>query len=405
MTPEELDEWREDFESFHARFGHLFARSETRAQAAKYLRGLLASVERKNGWQLAEVVGDATPDATQRLLYQAPWEADAARDVLQQLVIETFGDEDGIGVVDETGFLKKGDKSVGVQRQYSGTAGKIENCQIATFLSYASATGHVFLDRRLFLPKAWAADTARRTQAKVPEAVAHQTKAEQAADMLLQAWQQGAPMRWVVGDEVYGDAPRLRQTIEAHGRWYVLAVRRPTPVWIERPMVEPPIQQTGGRPQTRPRLAEDAPAVTVVEAVVTSWSASRWQRLTVAEGAKGPRTYDWAAQRVVESRDGLPASDVWLLARRSISDPTDIAYYLSNAPTSVTLLKLAQVAATRYTVEQCLEEAKGEVGLDEYEVRTWPSWHRHITLSMMAHTWLAAIRTKAEAKKGLLSRG
>ena len=405
MTAEELEQWREDFEAFHARFRHLFARSETRAQAAKYLRALLANGPRKNAWQMAEVVGDATPDATQRLLYQAPWEADTARDVLQRFVIETFGEADGIGVVDETGFLKKGDKSVGVKRQYSGTAGKVENCQIGTFLSYASAKGHVFLDRRLFLPEEWASDLERRTRAKVPETAGHQTKAEQAAAMLLHAWQQGVPMRWVVGDEVYGDAPHLRQTIETHERWYVLAVRRHTPVWTERPTLEPPKQQPGGRPQTQPRLAADAPPASVVEAVVASWSASRWQRLTVAEGAKGPRTYDWAAQRVVESRDGLPGSDVWLLARRSLGDPTDITYYLSNAPEGIGLLKLAQVASTRYTVEQCIEEAKGEVGLDEYEVRSWPSWHRHITLSMMAHAWLASIRAKTEAKKGRLIPG
>jgi SRSO17 transposase len=404
MRLDELDDWATDFEAFHARFAHLFARSEPRTKAVQYLRGLMSPVKRKNGWQLAEAVGDKRPDALQRLLYQAEWDADAARDELQRFAIETFGDEDAIGVVDETGFLKKGDQSVGVKRQYSGTAGKVENCQIGTFLSYAARGGHVFLDRRLYLPEEWCTDTERRTKAKVPEELEFQTKPEQAVAMLEHAWQQGVPMRWVVGDEVYGDAPHLRDVVIAHRRLYVLAVSSSTPIWAERPPVVEPIRATGGRPRTRVRLADHAPRAASVAAVAASWPASQWKRLTVAEGEKGPRTYDWAGGRVVESRDGLPGPDAWLLTRRSLSDPLDIAYYLSNAPAETPLLKLAQVASTRYTVEQCIEEGKGEVGLDEYEVRYWHSWYRHITLSMMAHTWLASARLKAGEKGGLLTQ-
>jgi SRSO17 transposase len=401
MIPEELEEWADDFEAFHARFADLFARSEPREQAAKYMRGLMAPVERKNGWQIAEAIGDQTPDPTQRLLYQAKWDADGARDELQQVVVETLGDEEGIGVVDETGFLKKGTKSVGVKRQYTGTAGKKENCQIGVFLAYATPKGHAFLDRRLYLPQEWCADAERRAEAKIPEEVEFQTKPEQAVEMLEHAWERGVPMRWVTGDEVYGNATKVRDTISAHGRWYMLAVSSNTPVWKERPAVEPPRRDTGGRPRTQPRLAEDAPPLTTVVAVVAKWPQSRWDRLTVAEGEKGPRTYDWARGRVVESRDGLPGPDAWLLARRSISNPTDIAYYLSNAPIDTPLLKLAQVASSRYVVEQVIEEGKGETGLDEYEVRYWHSWYRHMTLSMMAHAWLVSIRSK-EAEKGAL---
>jgi len=334
------------------------------------------------------------------LLYRTLWSADSARDILQKYIVEVFADEDGIGVVDETGFIKKGTHSVGVKRQYSGTAGKIENCQVGTFLSYATPKGHVFLDRRLYLPEEWCHDAERRAQAKVPEDVSFQTKPEQAMAMLEQAWQAGVPMRWVVGDEVYGDATELRDLVARHGRWYVLAVRTPTPVWTQRPGVVEPAPQERGRPCTQVRLADGAAAATTVQDVVASWPASRWQRLTVAEGEKGLITYDWACQRVVESRSGLPGPDAWLIARRSISDPTEIAYYLSNAPADTPLLKLAQVASTRYTVEQCIKEAKGETGLDDYEVRYWHSWHRHITLSMMAHAWLASVRYKATEKKG-----
>ena len=221
-------------------------------------------------------------------------------------IVEVFADEDGIGVVDETGFIKKGTRSVGVKRQYSGTAGKIENCQVGTFLSYATPKGHVFLDRRLYLPEEWCNDAERRTQAKVPEDVSFQTKPEQAMAMLEQAWQAGVPMRWVAGDEVYGDATELRDLVARHGRWYVLAVRTPTPVWTQRPAVAEPEPQERGRPRTKVRLADGAAPATTVKEVVASWPERRWQRLVVAEGEKGLIAYDWACQRVVESRNGLP---------------------------------------------------------------------------------------------------
>jgi len=359
-TLDDLERWGETFAAFHARFAALFARRESREQAAKYLRGLLAPVERKNGWQVAEVVGDATPDRRQRLLSRVNGDADAARDRLQAFVRETFGDPEGIGVLDETGFLKKGAASVGVPRQYRGTAGKVENCQIGVFLTYATSRGQVFLDRRLYLPEAWCDDPARRAKAKVPEGVGFQTKPEQAIAMLEHAWAQGVPMRWVTGDDVYGDAPRLRETVERHGRWYVLAVSSTTPVWTERLPVAAPFRGTGGRPRTKARLAPRAPPATTVATVVAGWPAEYWQRFAVAEGEKGPRVYDWGRARVIESRDRLPGPEVWRLARRSQSFPNDIAYYL--APTEVTLQHLATVAATRYTVEQCLEEARGRPG-------------------------------------------
>lgn len=400
MTLDEIASWADEFSAFHGRFAHLFSRSESRTQAIKYLHGLLSPVERKNSWQLAEAVGDAIPDGMQRLLYLYPWDADRARDILQGFIIDEFGDPDGIGVVDETGFLKKGTCSVGVKRQYSGTAGKVENCQIGTFLGYATCYGRAFLDRRLYLPEEWSQDEQRRKKAKVPEEVTFKTKPEQAEEMLLDAWAQGVPMRFVTGDAVYGDAPHLRDTIREHQRQYVLSVSSTTPVWTSRPPVEPPRQKTGGRPQKKARLAQEAPPALTVATVVASWSAARWQRLVVADGEKGPRTYDWAACRVIESRDGLPGPAAFLLARRSISDPSEITYYLSNAPQHTPLLTLAQVAATRYTIEQDIEEAKGETGLDHYEVRTFHSWYRHITLSIMAHAFLESIRAKETKKKG-----
>ena len=395
MTSDSLERWSEGFEDFQARFAPFFARREPREAASRYLRGLLAPVQRKNCWQIAEAVGEKDPQQMQRLLYSARWDEDAVRDELQGFVVERFGDEAGIGVVDETGFLKKGSKSVGVKRQYTGTAGKVENCQVGVFLAYRAAGGRAFLDRRLYLPQEWCSDEGRRLEAQVPDEVTFKTKPELAVEMLEHAWEQGVPMTWVTGDEVYGDAPHVRDAISRVGKKYVLAISCHTPVWRERPPLEEPDARAGGRRRRRSRLAEGAPSAERVAAVIAAQPSASWQRLTVGAGEKGPRTYDWIRVRVVESRDGLPGPESWLLARRSITDPTDIAYYLSNAPRSTPLQIMAEVAAARWSVETTIEEGKGETGLDEYEVRYWHSWYRHITLSMIAHAWLASIRQGA----------
>ena len=402
-----LERWAESFAAFLALFADLFGRSEPREQMAKYVRALLATLIRKNGWQLAEVAGDACPDRMQRLLYRAHWDAETARDRLRGYVVAHLGDPEGIGIVDETGFLKKGTCSVGVKRQYSGTAGRTENCQIATFLAYATPRGQTLIDRRLYLPEEWCADAARRDTAQVPEDITFQTKPQQALAMLQAAWAAGVPMRWVTGDAIYGDAGFFRDGVHAAGRWYVLGVSATTPVWRERPAVAVPPWSGIGRRPTRPRLREPAPAWRTVAEAAATIPAGQWHRLAVQEGEKGPILYDWARLRVIERVDGLPGRTVWLLVRRSVTDPTDRKYFLSNAPTMVTLPALARVASTRFAVEQCFEEAKGEAGLDEYEVRRWQSWHRHITLTMMAHAWLTVMRAEdaavipdAEGQKG-----
>ena len=400
MTLDELDGWASEFQDFHARFAPFFARIEPREASRRYLRGLLARVERKNCWQMAEVVGEKDPQSMQRLLYSARWDEDGVRDELQRFVVEQLGDEAGIGVVDETGFLKKGTKSVGVKRQYTGTAGKIENCQVGVFLTYFAPGGRAFLDRRLYLPKEWCADEDRRRGAQVPDHVTFKTKPELAVEMLEHAWRQGVPMAWVTGDEVYGDAPHVRDAISRAGKKYVLGVSCHTPVWRERPPLQGPVAARKGRPRTKPRLAAGAPSWQKVAAVITSQASGSWQRLTVREGEKGPLTYDWTRVRIVESRDALPGPAGWLMARRSITDPTDTAYFLSNAPQSTSLQTMAEVASARWSIETTIEEGKGETGLDEYEVRYWHSWHRHITLSMMAHACLASVRQGAGEKSG-----
>ncbi|HEY1243559.1 MAG TPA: IS701 family transposase [Hyphomicrobiaceae bacterium] len=362
----------------HARVAPRFARAEPRRRALAYLRGLLSPVERKNGWQLAEQAGETTPDGMQHLLARADWDADQVRDDLRAYVVEHLGDERAVLVVDETGFLKKGTKSVGVQRQYSGTAGRIENCQIGVFLVYASPQGRTFLDRELYLPKEWAADRERRQEAAVPAIVEFQTKPQLARAMLERALTAGVPFTWVTGDEIYGGDRRLRVWLEERQVPHVLAVKSTEPLW------------------TRTTWRQVA-AKTLGAGV----AAADWERLSAGEGAKGPRVYDWARVPI----RALPEAgwDYWLRVRRSVADPTDLAYYVCFCPAGTPLAELVQVAGSRWAIEESFETAKGEVGLDHYEVRRWPGWHRHITLALLAHAYLTVTRAAA-VEKGELKR-
>jgi SRSO17 transposase len=370
----------DDFRSFHARFAPFFFRPEPREQGEKYLRALLGPVERKNGWQISEFLGDATPDRTQRLLSRAGWDVDGVRDEHIRFCSENFGEAEGIGILDETGFLKKGDKSAGTQRQYTGTAGKRENCQIGTFLAYFSSKGRILLDRRLYLPEIeWCNNPERRKDAVIPKEIFFQTKPQHGMEMLKHSFDLGFPMKWVTGDEVYGNSEDLRDFISNQGRQYVFAVAK-------RLTVYPLKKQAWGK--------WDAPSQTSLAELIQHVPAHCWRRISVRDGSKGAIFYDWAGFQVRESRDGKIGPKGWVLIRRSITNPEEIAFYLSNASATVGLEKLVHVATQRFEIELCFEEAKGETGLDHYEVRHWIGWYRHVTLSMVAHAWLAWVRQK-----------
>lgn len=368
----EVAGWAADLEALHARIAPRFARPEPRRRALAYLRGLLSAVERKNGWQLAEQAGEQTPDGMQRLLATADWDAEAVRDDLRAYVVEHLGDERAVLVVDETGFVKKGTKSVGVQRQYSGTAGRIENCQVAVFLAYAAPDGRAFLDRDLYLPKAWAEDRPRRGEAGVPADAAFRTKPQLARAMLERALDAGVPAGWVAGDEVYGGDRRLRIWLEERDAPHVLAVKRTEPLWA---------------------ATDRGPAQVAAADLVAPLPAGAWRRLSAGDGAKGPRLYDWARVAIRPLAD--PDRGYWLLARRSLADPADLAHYVCFGPRDASLAALVRVAGSRWAIEECLEAAKGEVGLDQYEVRRWDGWYRHVPLCLLAHAYLAATRARA----------
>lgn len=408
MDKEEVLEWAEKIKEFHAHFSHLFKRSESRNQSLKYMKGLLTGSRRKNAWQIAEVTGDALPDPTQRLLNRVEWDEEEAIANLQGFTTIHFGEPDGVLVVDNSDFPKKGMHSVGVQRQHCGTLGKVDNCQSGVFLGYASSKGHVLIDRHLFLPEAWCDDPHRRKKAKIPEDLKFQTKPEIASALLIRAVKNGIPAQWVTSDTLYGDSPVFRKTVEELKLHAVLGIKKSTHVWENRPRTVKNRRKKGrGRPgRRRLSLASNAPPSKAAGEIIERQNEKKWIRISVGDGEKGPKEYDWCRVRVVEKRHGIPGKDAWLLARRSIEKPEEIKYFLCFAPLRVSMKKLAEVASYRWTVEQCFEESKGETGLDEYEVRLWRCWHRHITLSMMAHTflaWLKYIERKKKSMKNLLN--
>ena len=375
----EVEGWAAGLAELHSRIAPRFARSEPRERVLGYVRGLLAPLERKNSWTLAERAGESIPDGMQRLLMSADWDADAVRDDVRGYVVEHLGDPCGVLVVDETGFLKKGTKSAGVARMYSGTAGRIENCQIGVFLGYATGAGRTFLDRELYLPKSWAEDRERRAEARVDEAVEFATKPELAMTMIARALDAAVPAAWVTGDEVYGQHSKLRMMLEGRGMPYVLAV---------------PVNQ-------RVIAVVDGHVVELrADALAAMLPTQAWKKISAGAGAKGPREYHWARAAIRPLED---TRSYWLLARRSLTDPDDLAYYLCHGPERTPLRELVRVAGARWAIEETFQTAKGQVGLDQYQVRRYDSWYRHITLAMLAQAFLTVTTAEAGEKRGLVA--
>ena len=360
------------------RIGVYFRRAEVRTRVGRYLQGLLASVERKNGWQMAEELGEANAHGVQRLLEEADWDEQGVRDELRTYVSEHLGEAGAMLVVDETGFLKKGKKSAGVARQYSGTAGRRANCQVGVFLLYASTKGAAFIDRALYLPKEWTTDRVRCREAGIPGEVSFATTGELAHQMLQRAFAAGIPANWVVGDTIYSH-DELRMFLDEEQKSYVLAVPETHSVWVQ------------GRQQPVGLLAALLPE-------------EAWVVLSAGEGSKGPRLYEWAWLQLPEQTEGKSDRARWVLMRRSLADPSKRAYYRAAGPAQTTLAELVVMAGSRWKVEEGYEQAKGEVGLDQYEVRAFRAWYRYITLALLAHAALIVMQAQAreQEKKGEL---
>ena len=387
LTDDDLAAWIAGLDNLFALVAGRFGRVEPRRRARAYVRGLLAPLASKNGWTLAEAAGDATPDGMQRLLNAAAWDADGVRDDVRAYVVEHLGSPDGVLVVDETGFIKKGTKSAGVQRQYSGTAGRTENCQLGVFCGYATTKGRALIDRELYLPKSWIADRDRCREAAVPDDVGFATKTDLARTMLARALEAGVPAAWVTADEAYGRDHKFRAWLEQRRIGYVVAVA-----------CNQAIPASAG-PSRADVLAAHAPQ-------------QAWKRCSCGDGAKGPRVFDWAAASLPGDQDAPPRG--WsrrLLIRRSLTRNSkgehELAYYLCCAPAATTDEDLIGVAGSRWAIEECFQTAKTETGLDQYQVRRYDAWYRHITLAMLAHAYLcvtAAIAPKALAAASSRSR-
>ena len=354
--------WSESFNEMFAQVAGVFRNAAVRRHGRAYLLGLLSHAERKNSWSLAEFAGDVSPDGMQRLLNFSPWDEDACRDALARYVVRNLGDPAAVLAVDETGFLKKGTRSAGVARQYTGTAGRVENAQVGVFLAYAAPDGsRALIDRELYLPEKWTGDRDRCRAAGIGDDVAFATKPELARQMIQRAVKAGVPFAWAAGDEVYGGNPKLRDWLEGQQIPYVLAVACSEMI-----------------PAAAAAKRADKLAALVPKAA--------WQRLSCADGSKGPRLYDWAL--IATARTGH-----WLLARRSLhpgeKGDLELAFFRCWSPRPVTLPELAAVAGARWGVEDCFGEAKNKAGLDHYQVRKYRAWYRHVTLSMLAHAFLA----------------
>lgn len=379
---DDVSSWPSHFDSLFDRVGAVFPRSDLRHQARGYVRGLLASLDRKNSWQLAEHLGHDKPFGLQRLLSRASWDADALRDELLRYACDHLGANedraDAVLIVDETGVLKKGTKSVGVQRQYSGTAGehsaspgRIENCQVGVFLALSTRTGHALIDRALYLPESWCDDRTRCDEAGVPDDVGFKIKPQLAMEMIGHALDAGVKPDFVLADEVYGNDGKFRRFLESRGQAFVVAVASNQRLWV------------GFEQKRVDQIAADAPQ-------------ESWSRFSVADGSKGPRVYDWSAATF-----GAPTEhgqQRWLLIRRHI-ETGELAYYLCCAKPESTPKDLARAAARRWGIEVAFECAKQQTGLDEYEVRSWDGWYRHITLSLLAAALLTAVRIAATEAK------
>lgn len=361
-------DWRGELIALKDRLGTVLGQRELRETGAAFLDGLLSGAERKTGWMLAEEAGYAAPYRFQSLLGRSHWDAEALRDVVRDYAIEALGDADGVLVVDETGFVKKGEHSVGVARQYSGTAGRIENAQVGVFLCYASRHGAALIDRRLYLPEVWAKDEKRRAKASVPSDLAFSSKLVIAREMISAALDAGISCRFVLADALYGSDSGLRRMLEEHSQAYVLATRSN---YTLRFLVKEGLIQTD--PAT---MAEDLPP-------------EQWQTLAAGEGSKGLRLYDWASVKMPwATQNGFCR---WLLFRKSRKDGEKLAYYFVFAPEATSLAEMAAAAGLRWTIEEAFQRAKDDLGLDHCEARSWHGWHRHMTLVMAAAAFLAKL--------------
>ena len=396
LTHQDLEQFVAEMTSYIDLFEPAFRRPEQLEWAKVYLNGLLGDAPRKNAERIALELGENVRDL-QHFVGQSPWKAEPVITINQRLVAETLGEDDGVMLIDESGVVKQGDDSVGVAAQYCGSVGKVANSQVGVYLAYVSRQGYSLIEGQLFVPDQWfdEAHAAKREGCGVPEELAFQTKPEIGLELLRRATQRGSlPFRWVAADELYGGSPAFRDGVAALDRWYFTEIKCSTLVWRSRPKVYLPEWRGRGCPPTRLRLQNPTDRPLRVDQVAAHIPSTGWTRATIKEGSKGPIVCDFAFLRPVEARGGLPGPELWLVIRRNLDDPSVIKFYFSNAPLDTPLVEFVRISGMRWPIETIFKEAKGEVGFDHYETRSWLGWHHHMLLVSLAHHFLVRLRVR-----------
>lgn len=409
LTPPDVAGLLEELWEFQANFHDCFPRSETRTHFFDYMVGQLSPLARKSIEPMALHVQGGTVRGLQRFMSDVPWDEEHMRWTYHQLVADAMGDPEGVLMVDETGFVKKGQESVGVARQYCGTLGKVENCQVGVFAGYASRHGYALVDQRLFVPEVWFTDAyaARRTRCNVPTALTFQRKPQLAAAMVQAMVHEGLlPFKYVVADCLYGNSPDFLDALDACvGVTTFVAIPSETRGWLQRPQTEDKTYPYRGDVRTKRVVVAPTNAPRSVAAVAAGLPASSWYRRTVSEGTKGPLVSEFARQRITLCKDGLPERTVWLVLKRSLGVEPTYTYYISNAPVSTPLRTFVWLSGLRWAVEQCFEEGKTELGMAHYEGRKYPGWHHHMLTTMLAHFFLWHLKIRWGKKSACPDRG
>lgn len=402
LTSDDVGGFLEELQTFHESFRSCFVRSEPRHHFLHYMSGQFSALERKSIEPMALHLEGGNIRGMQRFISDDVWNEPQMQRLYHGMMAHDMGDLHGVLIFDESGFVKKGQDSVGVARQYCGNVGKVENAQVGVFAAYASAKGYALVDQRLFLPESWfdAEHAERRAKCRVPKDVTFRSKPELAADMLRALQNEGQlPFRYIAADSVYGNSPVFLDAMEACvGRIYMVGVSSETRCWLKRPETQLHTYRYGGEVHTQRVLAPSSPAPQSVAILAQSLRPHVWYQRTVSEGSKGPIAYEFARKRVTICRDGLPDRTVWLVIKRSVGATPRYWYYISNAPASATLGLFVWLSGRRWAIEQGFEESKSELGMDQYEVRTFAGWYHHMLVTTLAHFFLWRLKIRLEKK-------
>lgn len=405
LSKEDIERFLDELKNYMELFNPAFQRVEQLKRSTTYVHGLLGNTTRKNIEQMALGLGEKVR-SLQYFAGQSPWAEEPVIGIHQQTVDETLGEEDGVALIDESSALKQGDDSVGVARQYCGSVGKVANGQVGVYLGYVSRKGYSLVEGQLFMPDEWFEEehTERRRACGVPADLVYQTKPEIGLELLQKAVKRGTlSFQWVAADALYGDSPAFRDGIDDLGKWYFTEIRNTTPIWRTQPKVHVPKWKGRGRHPTRLRLRNPSNRPFQVKQLVRNISKKDWVQAIIKEGAKGPIVCEFAFLRVTESRGNLPAGELWLIIRRNLDDPSVIKYYFSNAPANTPLSEFVRISGMRWPIETIFKEAKGAVGLDHYEMRSWLGWHHHMLLVSLAHHFLVRLRIRFQEQAPALT--